>query len=327
MSTAGARLPGYRFGPATVAFVQPVDSRLVTPEAVVLRFETSGLGSRFLARSIDAFVQFAAFVALLFVAAEADNGGGGSTALVIVYLFAVFAIIFIYPAAMETLWHGRTLGKAALGLRVVTREGAPIRFRHAAIRSALIVVDGLLLGPSIGVIALLVSRDNQRVGDIVAGTLVVRERSGARPPLPAAFGIPLGCEPYVDSLDTSGLRSEDYEVMRTLLLRAPTFAPPIRYDLARQVGTHVATRLHHTPPEWAHPELFLSCVAAAYQRRYATVAPPMPSWAPPVPSTVAAMAAPAPAGPAPGGDWGAAPPRPPVASEEPRPTNGFAPPG
>jgi uncharacterized RDD family membrane protein YckC len=304
--------------------MQPVDSRLVTPEAVVLRFETSGLGSRFLARSLDLLVQFGALLGLLFVAAAADRGGGGSTALVIVYLFAVFAIIFVYPAAMETLWRGRTLGKAALGLRVVTREGAPIRFRHAAIRSALFVVDGLLLGPSVGVLALLISRDNQRVGDIVAGTLVVRERSGARPPMPAAFAVPPGCEPYVDSLDTSGLRSEDYEVVRALLLRAHSFAPAIRYDLARQVGTHVATRLRHTPPEWAHPELYLSCVAAAYQRRYAAPSPAMAAWAPPVPSSVAAAS---PSGPAPGGDWGAAPARPPVATEERRPTDGFAPPG
>src|SRR4051795_10017584 len=153
--------------------MQTADARLVTPEAVVLQFDTAGLGSRFLARSLDTVVQLAALLGLTMLAAAADSGGGGSTALGIFFLIAVFAVIFVYPALLETLWRGRTLGKAATGLRVVTREGAPIRFRHAAIRSALFVVDGLLLGPSIGVLALLLSRDNQRVGDVVAGTLVV----------------------------------------------------------------------------------------------------------------------------------------------------------
>src|SRR5437763_4623231 len=238
--------------------MQAAEARLVTPEAVVLQFDTAGLGARFLARGLDTLVQLAAVMALAMVAAAADSGGGGSTALVIVSLVAVFAIIFVYPALTEALWRGRTLGKAATGLRVVTREGAPIRFRHAAIRSAMFVVDGLLAGPSVGVLCLLLSRDNQRLGDIVAGTIVVRERSGARPPVAMTFPVPLGYEGYVASLDVSGLTGEDYEAARALLLRGRSLDPRVRYDLARQLGTTVAGRMRHSPPPGIGPDLFLA---------------------------------------------------------------------
>src|SRR3954467_6856777 len=103
--------------------MQAVDSRLVTPEAVVLHFDTAGLGSRFLARTVDLMVQIAAVIALLFAVGAGAHGGVGSTPLTIFLLVGVFAVIFVYPALMETLWRGRTLGKAALGVRVMTQIG------------------------------------------------------------------------------------------------------------------------------------------------------------------------------------------------------------
>ena len=296
--------------------MQAVDARLVTPEAVVLQFDTAGLGSRFLGRMLDSVVQFAALFLFSFVFFAAFSGSGGA-ALVIVYLVAVFLILFGYTAAMETMWRGRTLGKAAAGLRVVTREGAPIRFRHAAIRSALFLIDGLVVaGPTVGVLAILLSRNNQRLGDMVAGTLVVRERSGARAPVATTFPVPVGCDAYVASLDVSGLSGAEYEAVRAVLLRAPTLPGNVRYDLARQVGSHVAARMRHTPPDWAHPELFLACVAAAFQLRSGPAVP----WMAPTPVA-------APTGPGPGGQWGVAPAAPPVAAPPPETTDGgFAPP-
>jgi uncharacterized RDD family membrane protein YckC len=283
--------------------MQQVDTRVVTPEAVVLQFETAGIGSRFLARLVDTLIQGAAFAGLAIGLAAAGSGGFGSTPLLIFFLVASFAIIFVYPAAFDTLWRGRTPGKAAVGLRVVTREGAPIRFRHAAIRSALWLVDGLLLSASIGFITMLVTRDTVRLGDMAAGTIVVRERTGARMPTAMHFPVPQGCEAYVGTLDVSGLGGEDYEAVRSLLLRAPGLTPNARWDLARQLGTHVAGRMRHTPPPWASPELFLACVAAAYQQRFAggPPSPPPPlggragpdRWGGPRPSAPAAPVPPA----------------------------------
>src|SRR4051812_28072830 len=273
--------------------MQQVDTRLVTPEAVVLQFETAGIGSRFLAKVLDTFIQGGIFIVITLIAAGAASGGLGSMPMTIFVLVSLFALIFVYPVAFETLWKGRTPGKAAIGLRVVTREGSPIHFRHAAIRGALWLIDGLLFWGAIGVISMLVTRDNLRLGDLAAGAIVVRERTGAKMPTATSFGVPYGYEAYTATLDVSGLTADDYGAVRNLLLRIPSLGPKPRWDLSRQLGTYVAHRMRHTPPDSVSPELFLACVAAAYQQRHTPAAPTQPvsasTWGvpPPAPPTSA----------------------------------------
>ena len=245
-------------------------SGIVTPEAVVLEFETAGMASRMLAALLDSVIQFLALIAVLLAAAGLDRlgldlGGVGTAFLYIV----LFLLLFAYPAGFETLWRGRTPGKAALGLRVVTVEGAPIRFRHAAIRAILGLIDKYVLSAVPGVLSLLLSRRNQRLGDLVGGTLVLRERSGAKAPHAVAFSPPPGLEAYVATLDVSALDRAEYVTIRSFLLRSATLAPPARDALARQLATPLLGRLRTTPPPGLPPELFLVCVAAAHQRRHA----------------------------------------------------------
>ena len=153
--------------------------RLVTPEAVVLSFETAGLGSRVLATLIDLLVQggvlFLGSLALVLFGATA-TGGTADVVATVLLLLLVTGVLFGYPIAFETLWRGRTPGKAALGLRVVTTEGAPVRFRHAAVRGFLGLIDLWATTGSVAVLSVLLSRDNQRLGDMAAGTFVLRER-------------------------------------------------------------------------------------------------------------------------------------------------------
>ena len=163
---------------------------IVTPEAVLLEFQTASVATRVLQFSLDVLVQFAALTAALLVFAAAGSTGIDipESVAVIFVVVAFFLVLLGYPIAMETLWNGRTLGMAAVGLRVVTTEGAPIRFRHAAIRGALGLIDFWLV--PVGVIAtvvILLTRDNQRLGDLAAGTLVVyRDEPPKRPQLPEA---------------------------------------------------------------------------------------------------------------------------------------------
>jgi uncharacterized RDD family membrane protein YckC len=128
-------------------------------------------------------------VTALLGATDADLGIGIALAL---FFLLTFAVLWGYPTAMETLWRGRSLGKAALGLRVVTIEGAPVRFRHAAIRATLGVVDFLLTAGGAAVISVLLTPRSQRLGDLVAGTVVLRERTGLRPPVAVEFPVPGG---------------------------------------------------------------------------------------------------------------------------------------
>ncbi len=253
---------------------------VVTPEAVVLEFETANVGSRVLAAALDLLVQGTALVLLLFALAafftQVDTAAWVGVALVTVLLFAVF---LGYPVALETLWRGRTLGKAALGLRVVTTEGAPIRFRHAAVRSALGLVDLWLFAGMPAVVSVLVTRRDQRLGDLAAGTLVLRERSAAAAPQARWFPVPPGADAYVASLDVAVLDAGTALLVRSFLVRAPGLAPAAREDLGARIARRVAAELRHAPPPGMPPELYCACVAAAVQAR-ATPWPRSPSAAP-----------------------------------------------
>lgn len=254
---------------------------IVTPEAVVLEFETAGVASRLLAALIDLAIQAAALFALLMLLAGAAAAGAslGGAAAALVY-FGMFAIIFVYPAAFETLWRGRTPGKAALGLRVVTIEGGPIRFRHAALRSILGLVEKMLSQGVIGILAILFSRRNQRLGDLLAGTIVLRERKGARAPTPVTFAPPPGLEAYTSTLDVSGLGHDEYGTIRSFLLRAATMAPASRFDLARSLAEPMVVRLRTVPPPGVGPDAFLACVAAAFQGHAVAATVGRPTGAP-----------------------------------------------
>lgn len=247
--------------------------RLVTPEAVELRFETAGLGSRLLATGIDVAVQVGIlFLGILALGGISAAGGGGTTFATVAVLLLITGVLLGYPIAFETLWRGRTPGKAALGLRVVTRDGAPVRFRHAAVRGFLALVDLWATTGAAAVVSVLLTRDDQRLGDLAAGTLVLRERSAAGRPTSFRFSVPYGWESYAATLDVRGVTEADYGAVRSFLLRAASLPPAVRGTLAASVATPIAARLRTTPPPEVHPEVFLACVAALHQARSASTA-------------------------------------------------------
>jgi uncharacterized RDD family membrane protein YckC len=232
-------------------------------------------------------VQVVVLFAVLFGLVLLGTAGVPDVALVIAVLFLVPIVVFGYPIAFESLWRGRTLGKAALGLRVVTVEGAPIRFRHALIRGGADFVDlyglgVLIVAPGIiGAIAIAASARNQRLGDMVAGTIVVRERVGATRTAPAVFTLPPGFEAYAATVDVSALDARDYQAVRSYLLRAPKLRPEARHAVSTDLARSMASRTRHVPPPGTSPELFLAVVAANVQarggQRPAVAAPPTPS--------------------------------------------------
>jgi uncharacterized RDD family membrane protein YckC len=236
---------------------------VVIPEAVPLDLETAGLGSRFLGLIIDWAIQGTVLFILLIIVSNASFGWLGAT----IVLLLIFLIIWGYPIALETMWRGRTVGKAAMGLRVVTKEGGQIGFRHAAVRTALGLVDFVLTSGACAVICVLLTSQNQRLGDLAAGTLVLRERTGLRRPTPTTFAPPLGLDTYADSLDLAGLGPAEYGVVRAFLQRAPSLPPPVRARLAAQVGETIAQRVQPPPPPGVPAEVFLASVAAAYRKR------------------------------------------------------------
>jgi uncharacterized RDD family membrane protein YckC len=263
--------------------VQPT---IVTPEAVVVGLEVAGLPTRLLARVVDLVIQvaqgIAAGFALGFLGASLST-----TAAIVIGLFALFGLLFGYTFAFEALWRGRTPGKALLGLRVVTAEGAPIRLRHALIRSAADLVDVYLFYGVVGVVTMALSKRTQRLGDLIAGTIVLRERVAAKAPTVQRFVVPPGWEAYAATVDVSGLGADDVRAVRSFLVRAPQLRPEARAELATSLATAVAARARHVPPAGVTPEQLLLVVAANVQARAAGVAGPLPvvpSAAPPWPA-------------------------------------------
>lgn len=242
---------------------------IITPEAVALEFEPAGVGSRLLAFALDLLIQLAALIVLGIVAGLGATNGLPDSVAIVLTVVAVFLILLGYPIISETLWNGRTVGKAAVGLRVRTKEGAPIRFRHAAIRGALGLVDFYVTSGVGATLSVLLTRDSQRLGDLAAGTLVLRERTATSlTSAPASFVPPPGWEPYAASLDVAAMTPEQYGIVRGFLLRAHTLGPAARSHLAVRLASPLSGVLKHEPPAGVHPESFLLCAAAAYQRRY-----------------------------------------------------------
>jgi uncharacterized RDD family membrane protein YckC len=272
---------------------------IVTPEAVLLEFETAGAGSRAAAEVLDVALQ-AVVLVLAALAVAAVDSSSGRTGAVVISLGLFLLVLVGYPVAAESLWNGRTLGKAALGLRVVTVEGGPIRFRHAAIRGIIGLFEIYLTLGLVALLAIIFGRRDQRLGDHVAGTIILRERTApGRQAVAVNFPAPWGLEAYVASLDVSALTSEQYGIIRSFLLRVLELSHDARWSLAVKLANATALELHLTPPPGVGPEPFLACVAASYQRRHGPAGPvasfppppmgapagptpiPNPAWAPP----------------------------------------------
>jgi uncharacterized RDD family membrane protein YckC len=241
---------------------------IVTPEAVVLDFETAGIGSRTAAKILDLIIQGVGLLVAFIILGTFSDHGGPSWVGVVVGLFLICGFVFVYPALFETFMHGKTPGKSALGLQVVTEEGGPILFRHAAIRSALGIVELLLSGGAIALLTVFFTRRDQRVGDILAGTLVLRQRSGAPAPTAIAFVPVPGTEDFVSTIDVTTLTAEEYQTIRSFLLRAESLQGQAREMLAVQLANQMAARLRLTPPSWMTAMQLLIGIAAAYQFRF-----------------------------------------------------------
>lgn len=254
---------------------------IVTPEAVLLEFPTAGLGSRSLAFLIDLVARGLLLWMLLLTAA---GGLNLDETIAVVLLFAsTFTILFVYPVAFEAAWNGRTPGKAVLGLRVITQEGGPVRFRHAAIRSALGLVDFFVGAGAVAVLCALATRQSQRLGDLAAGTIVVRERQARRDTQPVAFAPPPGWEAYTAALEVSALGGEVAVLVRAFLLRAHELEPTARHARAVDLAGRVAGTLGVPFPPGTDPEAFLVAVTAAHQARSGgpPPAPTQPAHLPP----------------------------------------------
>jgi len=226
------------------AGLSPVDLRprheVETPEHVTLRYEVAGLGSRALAAACDHF----AIVVLLSGLGMISDILPGSGPL---YIIAGFLIFWGYFTAFEAWWHGRTPGKKWLGIRVVMNDGRPVGFEGAALRNVVRIVDFICPPPYLaGMTAIFLHPRAKRLGDMVAGTLVVRDAAEpalAERPAPVAPGIP--------ALGATALRAqltpEEYELLASFIARTAALEPEASARLAADLTRRFASRFPDRP--------------------------------------------------------------------------------
>ena len=239
---------------------------IVTPEAVVLDVETAGVASRVYAGLID----FAVQIGILWIGSMvlALVGAGTISSFDMGMALLIAAVLMGYPVVSETLMRGRTVGKRALGLRAVTIEGAPIRLRHALLRMMGGLVDRYL--PPLGVTGMLFvvgTARHQRVGDLLAGTIVIRDPDRTLLPPAVWFPVPPGLEAFAATIDPTAMTDEQYTVIRSFLMRNRELSVDARYSLARDLAARVAATVQHDGVDRVHPEAYLLCVVSRYQRR------------------------------------------------------------
>lgn len=205
-----------------------------TPERVPLHFALASIGNRFLACAVDHAIQAVVIavmlVAFTIVANFASLGDRLSSAPKWVYAL-MFVVLFLlmsgYFAVFEWLWNGQTPGKRWLKLRVIREDGRPITFFEAAVRNLLRDFD-IMPFPfySIGLICVFASSKDQRVGDMVAGTVVVREREAEAPAFAQVFASPVSdpalrrsFHPVPFVANVNDLAESEIEVVETFLRR------------------------------------------------------------------------------------------------------------
>lgn len=241
---------------------------ITTPEGIDLHLLLAGLGSRFAAALIDGVIKtvltVAVIVATFGLPALFDFPRPDISAAVGFALFAVATLLinFFYDVLFEVLASGRTPGKRWTGLRVLLDGGRPVGFRASTIRNVLRLIDGLPAAYGIGMVAILVSKRNQRLGDLAAGTVVVRDVQGARPTAGAtrtAAEAPL-------EWDVSAVTAEEIGAVRAFLDRRAGLQAEARGRLAWELAERLRPKVGGAPSE-QHPEVFLEQLAAAKAAR------------------------------------------------------------
>ncbi|MDT5145442.1 MAG: hypothetical protein QOC58_87 [Mycobacterium sp.] len=241
-------------------------SEVVTGDAVVLDVQIAQLPVRAVSALIDITVIFVCYILGLMLWAATLTQFDTALSTAVLLIFTVLVILG-YPLILETATRGRSVGKMALGLRVVSDDGGPERFRQALFRALASVVEIWMLFGSPAVVCSLLSPKAKRIGDIFAGTVVVSER-GPRLAAPPVMPPPLAG--WASSLQLSGLDSAQAEVARQFLSRASQLDRQLRQQMAYRIAGDVVSRIAPPPPPGAPPELVLAAVLAERHRRELT---------------------------------------------------------
>jgi uncharacterized RDD family membrane protein YckC len=261
---------------------------IVTGEAVILDLPYARFPTRMLAWILDVFVEIVILgVILLLIGIGLSTNVLNSASGIAIFIAGLVLVIVGYPVTCETLSRGRSVGKLALGLRVVSDDGGPVRFRQALVRGLAGAIECWTLFGVPALITAMLSARGKRLGDIFAGTFIVRERA---PRAAAPFAVPAGThqggsfgagpQPYAvaayiaphlqawaTALELSAVPEQLAASAASYLSRYGQLHDSAREQLGRQLANDVAARVSPPPPAGLSPADYLYTVLAERRNR------------------------------------------------------------
>jgi len=234
-------------------------------EGVALDTAAASLGSRAASALLDALVLgilYFAVTMLMVVALPATLDFAATSAIYLIVAIGTFVGV---PVVFETLTRGKSVGRYALGLRIVRDDGGPITLRQVVVRALVGVIELWLTAGSIALIASAANSRGKRVGDMLAGTYALQTRAASSQHLPLAVPFSLG--EWARVVDIRRLPDGLALEARQFLTRALALHPSSRRQMGESLSARMAPLVSPLPPQGTHPETFLTAVLAVRRDR------------------------------------------------------------
>jgi uncharacterized RDD family membrane protein YckC len=239
-----------------------------TPEQTSLEFPLAGIGSRFLAMAADTAIQVAVGLTIVIAVVVLFPGVRlfGATAsqwVIALFIIAIFLLNSAYFAFFEIVWNGQTPGKRYAQLRVMKEDGRPISAYDAIARNLLRIVDSLPAFYGVGVLSVFFSKQSKRLGDFVAGTVVVHETAleGVRP------FAETGVDQSLPAFDASSVTVDELRLIETFIQRRDSLDVALRTSMAAQIATRIGEKMQIKVYGWPRTENFLEAVLKQCRER------------------------------------------------------------
>lgn len=239
---------------------------LITGDAVLLDLRTASFASRMLSAAIDGALQLAllvgGIVAVAWGAARADLDDG----LIAAALLSMSVLAYVgYPVLCELLLRGRSVGRLVMGTRVVRDDGGPVHVRQSLIRAVMAMLEIWSTAGAVALTCSVIDRRARRVGDLLAGTMVIQERM--RSLEPDRVEVPAALSDWAAAADVGRLPVTLMQDIRSFLPRAESINPASRHQLSRDLLRRTLPHVAPAPPPGTAPEDFLAAVVAERSRR------------------------------------------------------------
>ncbi|WP_062950038.1 MULTISPECIES: RDD family protein [Brachybacterium] len=252
----------------TAAAVSPSSRRdaLITGDAVLLDLRTASFATRIVSAVIDGVLQLALLIGgILSVAWFADRTALDDGFLAAGILLASVLAYVGYPVLSELLLRGRSVGRLVMGTRVVRDDGGPVHVRQSVLRAVMAMFEIWSTTGAVALVCSVIDRRSRRIGDLLAGTMVIQERMRTHPP--QRIEVPLSLRDWAQAADVGRLPLPLLQDIRAFLPRAGQINAESRHQLSRDLLRRTLPHVAPAPPPGTPPEEFLAAVLAERSRR------------------------------------------------------------